>query len=862
MKQRYICRQHSYFLAAVLLATVVIAPAAAQAPQPAPTQPAAPLPAEPPTSQPTPAKVALPTEIADGVARLSSAIETAEKTIQHLTELEEELGRLRIDVESILSDSTQTAETLRPQLAAVRSQIERLGPPPAKDGPPEAPAIAAERTRLTALASALDGAIKSTELTWVRARQLIEKITVLRHSLFTKNLMERLPSPLLPGLWRDLMSDAPGVANRISYLTEDWLHWAGAKRVPLALLVGVAVLLFVGLRYSIGRLTDRHLLRTAAPLPSFFERARSAAWVAPLRALPAIAAGVLLYGGLDALDLLFPPWGRAAGAVLRAVIVFSALSALIHAVLAPRSPQWRMLALADAPTRRIGLLLCAITAVYAIDGALTEFSRVFFVPLALSVVQSFAASTGFAALLIGLLLTPFTPQAADVPPAAEAVPPGTATTAPPVSRHAPRWLKLPLWLIALSILAFALLGYVALARFIAQQLVMTGIVVAVGCLLYLAIRAMTREPQQRRYPVSEMLEARFGLDAPRRNQLARLTEIALTFALIIAALPFLMLQWGFSGADIRDWFKSLFFGIEIGQFRISLARILLGIVLFIALLFATRLFQRWLREKALQQSRIDPGIANSIDMVAGYVCTALAALLAVSYAGLDITNLAIVAGALSVGIGFGLQSIVNNFVSGLILLIERPIKVGDRIVVGDQQGLVRRISVRATEIETFDRASLIVPNSELITGRVLNWTHRDSLVAVNVKVGVSYGSDPAQVVAILKKCADDHPEVLRNPAPAAFFESFGDSALMFNLRISLPDIANSAGVQSELRIAMLKALREANIEIPFNQVDVNLRDLDAVKRYLAQYLQERGKPSEDAQPKPAATGNGKRVAGE
>ena len=379
----------------------------------------------------------------------------------------------------------------------------------------------------------------------------------------------------------------------------------------------------------------------------------------------------------------------------------------------------------------------------------------FFVPLALSVVQSFAASTAFAALLIGLLLTPFTPQAADAPAATEAAASDAGGAAQPISRHAPRWLKLPLWLIALGILGLALLGYVALARFLAQQLVMTGIVIVVSCLLYLAIRAVTRDSQQRRYPVGEMLEARFGLDAPRRNQLARLTEIALTFALIICALPFLMLQWGFSGADIRDGFKSLFFGIEVGQFRISLARILLGIVLFIALLFATRLLQRWLREKALQQTRMDPGIANSIDTVAGYAGTALAALLAISYAGLDITNLAIVAGALSVGIGFGLQSIVNNFVSGLILLVERPIKVGDRIVVGDQQGLVRRISVRATEIETFDRASLIVPNSELITGRVLNWTHRDSLGAVNVKIGVGYDSDPEQVLAILKKCADE-----------------------------------------------------------------------------------------------------------
>lgn len=496
------------------------------------------------------------------------------------------------------------------------------------------------------------------------------------------------------------------------------------------------------------------------------------------------------------------------------------------------------MALADGPTRRIGRLLYAITAVYAADAAMTEFSRAFFVPLSLSLVQSYVASAAFAGLLIGLLLTPFTPQ----------------TSGAAVSRHAPRWLKLPLWLVALGILGLAVFGYVALARFLAQQVVMTGIVIVVCWLLYLAIRAVTREPQHHRYPVGDILEARFGLDGPRRNQLARLTEIALTMALAIGALPFLMLQWGFSGADIRDWFKALFFGLEVGQFRISLARILLGVLLFIALLFATRLCQRWLRERALQQTRMDPGIVNSIDTVIGYVGIALAALLSVSYAGLDITNLAIVAGALSVGIGFGLQSIVNNFVSGLILLIERPIKVGDRIVVGDQQGLVRRISVRATEIETFDRASLIVPNSELITGRVLNWTHRDSLGAVDVKVGVSYDADPEQVIAILKKCADEHPEVLRAPAPAAFFEGFGNSALLFGLRISLPDIGNAGGVQSGLRIAILKALREANIAIPFNQVDVNLRSPEAVARYADQVVKERSGPAtsseEPARPQP------------
>jgi potassium efflux system protein len=493
-------------------------------------------------------------------------------------------------------------------------------------------------------------------------------------------------------------------------------------------------------------------------------------------------------------------------------------------VMAPRAPQWRLVPLADRPARRVARLLSAITAVYALDGALTEVSRSFFVPLTLSVVQSFASSVAFASLLIGLLLTPFTPQAAI----------GSQLA---VSRHEPRWLKVPLWIIAIGIVVAALLGYVALARFAAQQLVLTGIVVLLGWLGYLAIRAVTREPPQRGLPVGDLLEQRFGLDASRRHQLTRLTELALTFALVICALPFLMLQWGFSGDDIRESFKSLFFGLEIGQFKISLARILLGIVLFIVLLFATRVFQRWLRERSVQ-SRLDPSIANSVDTVVGYVGVALAALLSVSYAGLDITNLAIVAGALSVGIGFGLQSIVNNFVSGLILLIERPIKVGDRVVVGDQQGLVRRISVRATEIETFDRASLIVPNSELITGRVLNWTHRDSLGAVNVKIGVGYNSDPEQVIAILMKCAEDHPDVLRTPAPGAALESFGDSALLFNLRVSLPDIDKAAAVQSDLRVAILKALNAAGIEIPFNQIDINLRDLETIKAHLAAILEQ------------------------
>ena len=814
-------RSFGIALLALLLAQLAGAMhVAGQGPQPAPASGTK----QAQAAQP-PAQSALPADIVAALGKSAAMLADVEKALQHLSEFEEGLSNLRGKVEEVLGSTTQTAETLRPELAAVRSQIEKLGPAPSKDGPAEAPEVAAERARLTALAAALDGAIRTSELTWVRGRQLIERITVMRHSLFTKNLMERLPSPLLPGVWREIVSDTSSVGYQFKAWGDHWWQRAREKQGALSLLVGAVLLLYAVLKLVLSRWTDRRALRAGPPLPTFFERAVSASWVAPLRALPMFAAGFLLYGGLDALELLQNnPWGRSIPAMLRAAFTIAAVAALLSAVMAPTEPQWRLASLADRPARRIARLLSAIIAVYAIDAALTEIGRVFTVPLTLSVVQSFVASTAFAGVLIGLLLTPFVPQGVS-----EAV---------PVSRHVPRWLKLPLWLLAIGIVAAAVLGYVALARFAAQQLVLTGIVALLGWLGYLAIRAFTREPPRRGFPVGDLLEQRFGLDAPRRNQLARLTELALTFALVVGLLPFLMLQWGFSGADIRDWLKSLLFGVEIGQFRISLVRILAGIVLFIALLFATRLIQRWLRERLLQ-SRMDAGIANSIETVAGYACTALAALVAVSYAGFDITSLALVAGALSLGIGFGLQSIVNNFVSGLILLIERPIKVGDRIVIGDQQGYVRRISVRATEIETFDRASVIVPNSELILGRVVNWTHRDWLGSVSVKMSAAYDCDPEQVIAILKKCAEDHPQVLRTPAPGATLEGFGDSALLFNLRISLPDIDKAVGVQSDLRVAIFKAMRAAGIEIPFSQLDVNLRDLEAIKAHLAQILEQR-----------------------
>ncbi|HZA02857.1 MAG TPA: mechanosensitive ion channel domain-containing protein, partial [Hyphomicrobiaceae bacterium] len=200
--------------------------------------------------------------------------------------------------------------------------------------------------------------------------------------------------------------------------------------------------------------------------------------------------------------------------------------------------------------------------------------------------------------------------------------------------------------------------------------------------------------------------------------------------------------------------------------------------------------------------------------------------------------------ALSVGIGFGLQSIVNNFVSGLILLVERPVKVGDWIVVKGQEGYVRRISVRATEIETFDRASLIIPNSELITGTVTNWTHRNAMGRLIIKVGVSYEADPERVRDILMAVAENSAYVLKEPAPRVALDDLGPNALDFSLRVFIPDVTRALDVQTELRLAILKRFQMAGIEIPNAQYDVHLRDLDRLRQALALAFEARRKEKE------------------
>ncbi len=746
----------------------------------------------------------------------------AEQAVADARASDSAMGDLRDDVVAWRSAFLAAQSANQSRIETLRGQISALGAAPG-EGETEAPEIAARRAELSDQLAKLQAPGISAVEAASRADGIVRGIDRVLRERQADALLRLSPSPLNPANWPAALVALTGVVTAVWTETANRVAKVGgldeaknyAPAIVLSLLVAL-VLLARGRRgmerlghrlLGISSMRGRQVVSTVVSLGQI---------VLPL-------VGVRLLVTAFELSGLFGDRGMAILAQLPAMGLLILVAYWLGGRIFPRDDEQDAALTLLSERRAEGRFLTAMMGVVL---AIQGFIQVSVVP-----------QTG-AALAVGMLT-------GNVP---MAIPAETTDAAAAV-------IQLPLLLVAALLLFRAgqllrrhvrnqpvsdsehgfrdrLVKFVAngaiMVAVLAPGLAVVGYISAANALIWpsilsLGLMALLGVLQKFATDVYGLItrDAVGARDA--------LVPVLIGFGLSVIALPVFALIWGMRFDELVEIWQSFRSGISLGGVRISPTIFLTFAVVFGIGYGATRLLQGVLRSSILPKTRIDKGGQNAIISGIGYFGIFLAAVLAISSAGIDLSSLAIVAGALSVGIGFGLQNIVSNFVSGIILLIERPISEGDWIEVGGQQGVVRAISVRSTRIETFDRTDVIVPNADLVSGVVTNWTRGNLTGRAIVPVGVAYGSDTRRVEAILREVAHDHPLVMMNPEPKVYLMGFGADSVDFEIRAILSDVNFKLAVTSEMNHHILRRFAEEGIEIPFPQRDVWLRNPEALR---------------------------------
>ena len=730
------------------------------------------------------------------------------------------LAQQRRELERLSATIDEELKLQQPVISDLRESLSGLGAEPLPGAQAEPSAIASERRSLSDQISQLEGTIKVIALQRGQMTQIIRFISERRRTNFANSLFTRTSSPISLELWRDVRRSVHSEYVSLGGVLSSWFRFVAVPHpirtlAALLLSICVAFIVYIVDRKVIASTLSRDLDRSS---PSALRTSSSAIWMAVAPTLAVMIGAWLIYVIFDQFILLRAPLDQMLVAVLAATTGFIGANNLSRALLAPKRPAWRIFAISDIAAKRLRWLSLAIAAVYGGNYILGQLNIVLSANLPLTIARS-----AVSAVLIGILLAAVARTRLLDP----------ASGVPPQRGGWPRLLYILLWAAVASLLASTLLGYIGLGGFLSTQVVITSAILLIAYTAYLVAKSLANPDEVINSFFARGLRGRFRTSDESIEQIGLVASFVLGSLVLLVCAPLILMQWGFQWEEIRLWIVSALTGFRVGNVEISLSTLLTGVFVFAVSLLLTRVLTNWLRERFISRTRIDEGLKNSISTGIGYVGFLISAALGITYAGLDLTNLALIAGALSVGIGFGLQNIVNNFVSGLIILVERPIKVGDWIGVGAYTGFVKRISVRATELETLDRQSVVVPNAELINTPVTNWMLKDKLGRISVKIGVAYSSNEEQVRDILLEIAKHHPQIATHPLPDVIFSGFGDSSLDFELRVFLKDVGKVITVSSDLRFAIRKALREAEIEIPFPQRDLHIKSTDATEALLA-----------------------------
>jgi potassium-dependent mechanosensitive channel len=758
------------------------------------------------------------TAIAKTLGGLAEAVDKDSNDDQKLVDL-------KVKVELASKAIIDATVSLHPQLSHIRDRLTALGDPP-KDGAAEDPALQNERQKLSAERASINALTAEAENLSISATKLANRITDVRRALFTGTLFKQ--TDINGAMIDDALSAVQGEVDAFNRSVGSWFKFVWRYKF-LQLMGALFLSTLIALVLAVlGNRVFKPLIRRGDHVqnPPYISRLSVAYWSTMIPSLSMAVFATAIYFLMANFNVLRPDIAPIVASFLKVIVAVFFIFMLSVAVLSPFAENWRLIDVSNRGARLLVLSVFGLAVVNSLDYFYGDFSELLGSPVILTVVKSLFSSVIAGLILIAISL--IRPMRAK----------GASADAP--GQLWPRPVGIAFGGAGLCLIISAALGYVGLARFAATQFVMTSAIVATMYIGLLSGRAVIARGALAPTFVGDYLKHRFKLGELELDQAGLVCGLGIYVIVLAIGLPLLLLQWGFQTQEIELWVVELFTEISIGKFRFSLLGIMVGIALFFAGLFATKWFQRWLDGNVLSRSKLDTGVRNSVSTGLGYVGVAIASLIGISAAGIDLSSLALVAGALSLGIGFGLQNIVNNFVSGLILLVERPFKVGDWVITGTTEGFVRRISVRATEIETFQHQSIIVPNSELINASVGNWMHKNRLGRTDIAIGVGYNSDPRRVMEILLEIAQAHMKVLKSPEPAVAFLAFGDSSLDFELRVHLADILDGLNVRNDLRLEIFERFRAEGIEIPFPQRDLNIKLDGGTAVHLREAVSQRG----------------------
>jgi len=783
----------------LLITLLFAAPVAAQTAQP----PAPPPPIDPVTAQ----------QVSQAQAELRGALPGPHaKTLT-----DAQINAKLAVIPDVKTKIAAALAVLTPRLQDADARLEQLGPAPGPSQPPEAQAAADTRKHISAAREAVDGEVKLAKLTQLVADQTARALVAQLHDNFQARLWTRSRSIADPGLWADLAASAPTDFARFGDdLTDEGAQFSTAMARPghaIVMIIGVLLgLILIGPgRVALNRLGVR---RAQAITGGALRRPALALWLVLVATITPIVGGQVIRGVLLGAGALTPDFDDLVRLAIRAVAFAAFLEGLGRALLSPKRPGLRLAPLGDELVQRVAPYPGLVGASAGIATFVAGFNAAIGSSLATAVASDCVTllielvATG-AALLAMAQVRQARLEAANSSDSG-------GSRAPWVVAVVAAWLALA------GVLLAVLAGYLSLASFLMRETVWIGAVLAALMLAVSFVDALFPALLTDGGAPGRAVRAAIGLSESAMEQIAVLASGVFRLAFLALAALAAVAPFGAGLGDMTGRLAQAPLQLRIGQTLVSPVTILGGVGLFLVGLLITRAVRGWLETTYLPKTDMDVGVRNSFATAASYLGVIIAAILGFAYLGLSFSQIALFASALSVGIGFGLQAIIGNFVSGLILLAERPVQVGDWVAIGDLEGDVKAINIRATEIEMTDRSRLIVPNSDLVTKTVRNVTHSGALGRVKIVLRVDDSADPLAVRETILTHLGAHGDVLSDPPPSVYLTDVRDGALEFTAFAYVASPRYAFRVKSDLLFRIVPDLKASGVALASSATVVNV----------------------------------------